>query len=83
ETDQTLISQDDKKWDRPWTTDEIRKNSANWTLAGDAGLYNLLTEISQNIISRTHEVENAVDSLVYRTKVQSCFCYDREKCNFI
>ncbi|GBN56224.1 WASH complex subunit 2 [Araneus ventricosus] len=32
-------------------------------------LYNLLTEISQNIISRTHEVENAVDSLVYRTKM--------------
>ncbi|CAL1295023.1 unnamed protein product [Larinioides sclopetarius] len=69
ETDQSLISQDDKKWDHPWTTDEIRKNSANWTLAGDVGLYNLLTEISQNIISRTHEVENAVDSLVYRTKM--------------
>ncbi|XP_055942367.1 WASH complex subunit 2-like isoform X2 [Argiope bruennichi] len=69
ETDQTLINQDDKKWDRPWTTDEIRKNSGNWTLAGDVGLYNLLNEISQNIISRTHEVENAVDSLVYRTKM--------------
>ncbi|GFY46620.1 WASH complex subunit 2A [Trichonephila inaurata madagascariensis] len=69
DVDQTLMGQDDKKWERPWTTDEIRKNSANWTLAGDVGLYNLLTEISQNIISRTHEVENAVDSLVYRTKM--------------
>ncbi|GFS65320.1 WASH complex subunit 2C [Trichonephila clavipes] len=69
DVDQTLMGQDDKKRERPWTTDEIRKNSANWTLAGDVGLYNLLTEISQNIISRTHEVENAVDSLVYRTKM--------------
>lgn len=32
------IEQDDKKWDRSWTTDEIRKNSANWTLAGDVGV---------------------------------------------
>lgn len=69
DVDQTLIGQDDKKWERPWTTDEIRKNSANWSLAGDVGLYNLLSEISQNIISRTHEVENAVDSLVYQTKM--------------
>ncbi|GFU32806.1 WASH complex subunit 2C [Nephila pilipes] len=69
DADQTFINDDDKKWERPWTTEEIRKNSANWTLAGDVGLYNLLTEISQNIISRTHEVENAVDSLVYRTKM--------------
>ncbi|KAG8192513.1 hypothetical protein JTE90_018033 [Oedothorax gibbosus] len=68
EVDQNFI-QDDKKWDRPWTTEEIRKNSTNWTLAGDVGLFNLLTEFSQNIISRTHEVENAVDSLVHRTKM--------------
>ncbi|GIX74420.1 WASH complex subunit 2C [Caerostris darwini] len=78
EGDPNLIGQDDKKWDRPWTTDDIRKNSANWTLAGDVGLYNLLAEISQNIISRTHEVENAVDSLVYRTKMANA-----KVCNII
>ncbi|GIX90607.1 WASH complex subunit 2C [Caerostris extrusa] len=73
EGDPNLIGQDDKKWDRPWTTDDIRKNSANWTLAGD------VREISQNIISRTHEVENAVDSLVYRTKMANAKrVYDEE-----
>ncbi|XP_054720305.1 WASH complex subunit 2-like isoform X2 [Uloborus diversus] len=67
--EQNLESKDEKQ--RAWTIDEIRKNSANWTLAGDVGLFNLLNEFSHNIISRTHEVENAVDSLVHQTKMAS------------
>ena len=33
---QNLESQSSK--DRAWTTDEIRKHSSNWTLAGDVGV---------------------------------------------
>ncbi|XP_035207398.1 WASH complex subunit 2-like isoform X2 [Stegodyphus dumicola] len=74
ETEQSVTNinaEGDKQWDRAWTIDEIRKNSGNWSLAGDVGLYNLLNEFSHNIISRTHEVENAVDSLVHETKMAS------------
>lgn len=31
-------------WERPWTLDEMRKNSANWSLAADSGVFMLLTE---------------------------------------
>lgn len=29
---------DEKVWERPWSVSELRKGSANWTLAGDAGV---------------------------------------------
>lgn len=29
-------------WDRPWTIDEIRKGAGNWSLAGDAGVSQIL-----------------------------------------
>lgn len=28
----------EKVWERPWTFDEMRKNSSGWTLAADAGV---------------------------------------------
>lgn len=29
-------------WERPWTLEEMRKNSANWSLAADSGVIPLL-----------------------------------------
>ena len=34
-------SDEPKKWERPWSVDEIRKNAADWSLAGDAGVSNI------------------------------------------
>lgn len=28
-------------WERPWSLDEMRKTSANWSLAADSGVRNL------------------------------------------
>jgi WASH complex subunit FAM21 len=36
-----------KPWERPWNTDEMRQQSANWNLAGDAGLLKHLQQFSQ------------------------------------
>lgn len=60
-----------KPWERPWTTDEIRAQSANWNLAGDAGLLNHLQEFSQNLLSRTHATEVALDKLMEDMKTTS------------
>lgn len=32
-------------WERPWTLDEMRKNSASWSLAADSGVFTLITEM--------------------------------------
>lgn len=26
-------------WERPWTLDEMRRNSTNWSLAADSGVF--------------------------------------------
>lgn len=57
-----------KLWERPWTVEELRKGSANWTLAADSGLLLYLQEFSQKMISQTHEIETQVDGLVNSTK---------------
>lgn len=29
---------DTQMWERPWTLEEMRQNSANWSLAADSGV---------------------------------------------
>jgi len=53
-----------KPWERPWTTNEMRQQSSNWNLAGDAGLLKHLQQFSQNLLAQTHAVETALDSLM-------------------
>lgn len=53
-----------KPWDRPWTTNEMRQQSSNWNLAGDAGLLKHLQQFSQNLLAQTHAVETALDSVM-------------------
>ncbi|XP_028916001.1 WASH complex subunit 2C isoform X3 [Ornithorhynchus anatinus] len=59
-------------WERPWSLDEIRKNSQSWSLAADAGLLQFLQEFSQQTISRTHEIKKQVDGLIRETKATDC-----------
>ncbi|XP_039926667.1 WASH complex subunit 2C isoform X3 [Hirundo rustica] len=59
-------------WERPWSLDEIRKGSQNWSLASDAGLLHFLQEFSQQTISRTHEIKKQVDGLISETKATDC-----------
>lgn len=35
---ESSFSSGEKVWERPWSFDEMRNNSANWTLAADAGV---------------------------------------------
>ncbi|KAH9489971.1 WASH complex subunit 2A, partial [Bulinus truncatus] len=56
-------------WERAWTTQEMRKEAGNWSLAGDAGLLQYLQKFSQHIISRTHEIGKEVDGLVHDAKL--------------
>ncbi|KAB5581811.1 hypothetical protein PHYPO_G00179930 [Pangasianodon hypophthalmus] len=60
-------------WERPWTLDEMRKNSANWSLAADSGLFLYLQDFSQWMLSKTHEIEKQLDGLIRDTKAtDSC-----------
>ncbi|TTG62689.1 WASH complex subunit 2 [Bagarius yarrelli] len=60
-------------WERPWSLDEMRKNSADWSLAADAGLFLYLQNFSQWMLSKTHEIEKQLDGLIQDTKAtDSC-----------
>ncbi|KAJ9595725.1 hypothetical protein L9F63_013088, partial [Diploptera punctata] len=60
-----------KPWERPWTTEEMRQQSENWNLAGDAGLLKHLQEFSQNLLARAHTTEVALDSLMEELRATS------------
>ncbi|XP_069691240.1 WASH complex subunit 2 isoform X2 [Periplaneta americana] len=60
-----------KPWEKPWTTEEMRQQSANWNLAGDAGLLRHLQQFSQNLLAQTHATEVALDSLIEQLKATS------------
>lgn len=53
-----------KPWEKPWTPEDLRRNSTCWTLAGDAGLLKYLQEFSQNLVLKTHTTQKALDELV-------------------
>ncbi|XP_069548739.1 WASH complex subunit 2 isoform X2 [Brachyistius frenatus] len=67
------LASDVQVWERPWTLEEIRQSSANWSLAADSGLFLLLQDFSQRMLSKTHEIEKQLDSLISDTKAtDSC-----------
>uniref|UniRef100_A0A3Q1GR67 WASH complex subunit 2C n=1 Tax=Acanthochromis polyacanthus TaxID=80966 RepID=A0A3Q1GR67_9TELE len=67
------LEKDDKIWERPWSLEEMRQNSANWSLAADSGLFLFLQDFSQRMLSKTHEIEKQLDSLIRDTKAtDSC-----------
>ncbi|XP_064173801.1 WASH complex subunit 2A isoform X2 [Anguilla rostrata] len=59
-------------WERPWSLEEIRKTSANWSLAADSGLFLFLQDFSQRMLSKTHEIEKQLDGLIRDTKATDC-----------
>ncbi|XP_036402331.1 WASH complex subunit 2 isoform X2 [Megalops cyprinoides] len=59
-------------WERPWSLEEIRKTSANWSLAADSGLFLFLQDFSQRMLSKTHEIEKQLDGLIRDTKSTDC-----------
>uniref|UniRef100_A0A3P9K3T8 Uncharacterized protein n=1 Tax=Oryzias latipes TaxID=8090 RepID=A0A3P9K3T8_ORYLA len=64
----TPPSEDAHIWERPWSVEEIRQHSANWSLAADSGLFLYLQDFSQKMLSKTHEIEKQLDSLIRDTK---------------
>ncbi|XP_042192652.1 WASH complex subunit 2 isoform X1 [Callorhinchus milii] len=58
----------DLVWERPWSVEEMRRASAGWSLGADAGLLLFLQDFSQRMLSRTHEIERQLDSLIQNTK---------------
>ncbi|XP_021933129.1 WASH complex subunit 2-like isoform X4 [Zootermopsis nevadensis] len=60
-----------KPWERPWTTDEMRQQSASWNLAGDSGLLRHLQQFSQNLLAQTHATEVTLDSLMEQLRATS------------
>ncbi|KAM6915944.1 WASH complex subunit 2A [Xenentodon cancila] len=55
-------------WERPWSVEEIRQHSASWSLAADSGLFLFLQDFSQRMLSKTHDIEKQLDSLIRDTK---------------
>ncbi|CAB1456593.1 unnamed protein product [Pleuronectes platessa] len=51
----------------------MRQSSASWSLAADSGLFLFLQDFSQRMLSKTHEIEKQLDSLIRDTKAtDSC-----------
>ncbi|XP_019903148.2 WASH complex subunit 2 isoform X2 [Esox lucius] len=63
---------DSQVWERPWTLEEMRQTSANWSLAADSGLFLFLQDFSQRMLSKTHEIEKQLDGLIRDTKATDC-----------
>ncbi|XP_068183938.1 WASH complex subunit 2 isoform X2 [Antennarius striatus] len=67
------LEKDAQIWERAWTVEEMRQNSHNWSLAADSGLFLFLQDFSQRMLSKTHEIEKQLDSLIRDTKAtDSC-----------
>ncbi|KAM6922649.1 WASH complex subunit 2 [Lycodopsis pacificus] len=67
------LGTDAQVWERPWTIEEMRQSSANWSLAADSGLFLFLQDFSQRMLSKTHDIEKQLDSLIRDTKAtDSC-----------
>ncbi|XP_054456135.1 WASH complex subunit 2 isoform X2 [Anoplopoma fimbria] len=67
------LGKDAHVWERPWTLEEMRQSSANWSLAADSGLFLFLQDFSQRMLSKTHDIEKQLDSLIRDTKAtDSC-----------
>ncbi|KAM9365285.1 WASH complex subunit 2 isoform 2-T2 [Pholidichthys leucotaenia] len=67
------LGNDTQIWERPWTLEEMRQNGTNWSLAADSGLFLFLQDFSQRMLSKTHEIEKQLDSLIRDTKAtDSC-----------
>ncbi|XP_028325021.1 WASH complex subunit 2 isoform X3 [Gouania willdenowi] len=67
------LDKDGRIWERPWTIEEMRQNGTNWSLAADSGLFLFLQDFSQRMLSKTHEIEKQLDSLIRDTKAtDSC-----------
>lgn len=67
------LEKDGQIWERPWSLEEMRQNSANWSLAADSGLFLFLQDFSQRMLSKTHEIEKQLDTLIRDTKAtDSC-----------
>ncbi|XP_029962354.1 WASH complex subunit 2 isoform X2 [Salarias fasciatus] len=67
------FERDAQVWERPWTLEEMRQSSANWSLAADSGLFLFLQDFSQRMLSKTHDIEKQLDSLIRDTKAtDSC-----------
>ncbi|XP_077469384.1 WASH complex subunit 2C [Stigmatopora argus] len=57
-----------KVWEKPWSLEEMRQSAAKWSLAADSGLLLFLQDFSQRMLSKTHEMEKQLDSLIRDTK---------------
>ncbi|XP_042357922.1 WASH complex subunit 2 isoform X2 [Plectropomus leopardus] len=67
------LEKDAQIWERPWSLEEMRRSSANWSLAADSGLFLFLQDFSQRMLSKTHDIEKQLDSLIRDTKAtDSC-----------
>ncbi|KAL0964594.1 hypothetical protein UPYG_G00326180 [Umbra pygmaea] len=66
------IGKDGQVWERPWTLEEMRQTSANWSLAADSGLFLFLQDFSHRMLSKTHEIEKQLDGLIRDTKATDC-----------
>ncbi|XP_076020245.1 WASH complex subunit 2A isoform X2 [Genypterus blacodes] len=67
------LEKDGQIWERPWTLEEMRETSASWSLAADSGLLLFLQDFSHRMLSKTHEIEKQLDSLIRDTKAtDSC-----------
>ncbi|RDD41765.1 WASH complex subunit FAM21 [Trichoplax sp. H2] len=66
------VTADGRLVGRQYDLNDIRKNSNKWSADADLGLLNYLREVSQRLVSRTHQVENLVKDVIQNVKGVDC-----------
>lgn len=70
-TEQTANTSEEKVWEKVWSYNDMKNSSTNWSLAGDAGLLLHLKQFSENLISKSIEIEKKLQKLSHSEQVNS------------
>ena len=68
---QTANVSEEKVWEKAWSYNDMKNNSTNWSLAGDSGLLLHLKQFSENLISKSVEIEKKLQKLSHSEQVKS------------
>ncbi len=61
--------EDEKIWEKPWTSEDLKTFSTSWSLAGDSGLLLGLKQLSDNFMSKSVAIEKKLQKLVQDAQV--------------
>jgi hypothetical protein len=65
-----MTTNEDKIWEKPWTSGDLKTFSTAWSLAGDSGLLLGLKQLSDNFMSKSVAIEKKLQKLIQDEQVK-------------